>query len=272
MERTPNPEKQAEIVRLHVAEKLGAKAISRYFNGRPCRSTIIKILLKHDVYRGEEAACVPDEKRRQKVKLEETEKRRRLAACLRNLRNGGSVENTCRVNGWNVRSVWNHLRVLPSYHTFNRHRTRKYPDDQHRRREGLWLSHQYPKEQKFQEAIRCILDESNAAYAIEPSISGLRVRGDFLVGTVLVECKVDVSHIGMTKALGQCWFYQTHTPHKCVLVVPDDVVPHEAWVVALRHMGATLLNESGFRCWLRGELSFDPIQLRPHLPSKSGVF
>lgn len=251
-------------MRLHVVDKLGAKAITRYFSGRPCRSTIIKILLKHGVYRGDAAACVPDEKRRQKIKLEETERRHRMATCLWDLHNGGSVENTCRVNGWNVRSVWSHLRSLPAYHSFNRRRTRKCPGDLRRRRDGLWLSKLYPKEQKFQDSIRSLLDECHASYSIEPSIRGLRVRGDFLVGSVLIECKVDVSHIGMTKALGQCWFYQTHTSHKVMLVVPDDVMPHEAWVVALRRMGATLLNESGFRCWLRGELSFDPIQIRYH--------
>jgi hypothetical protein len=134
------------------------------------------------------------------------------------------------------------------------------------------LSKQYPKERTFQEAIRRILDDAQCSYSVEPSIKGLRVRGDFLIDSVMIECKVDVSHLGMTKALGQCWFYQTHTPHNCMLVVPDDVVPHEAWVVALRRMGATLLNESGFRCWVRGELSFSPLPLRSYAPDRSGVF
>lgn len=268
MERTPNDEKQAEIVRLHVVEKLGAKSISRYFLGRPCRSTIIKILLKHGVYRGDEAACKPDEKRRQRVRLEESEWRNRMAACLRGLRNGQAVESIARKNGWNLRTVWSRLRVRPAYHRLRKRIERTHPDDQQRRRDGLWLSHQYPKEKKFQDAIRQILDESNASYSVEPCIKGLRVRGDFLVDSVFIECKVDVSHIGMTKALGQCWFYQTHTPYKCMLVVPDDVVPHEAWVMALQRMGAMLLNEAGFRCWVRGELSFSPVPLRAYVPGQ----
>lgn len=265
MNRATSLDKQTEIVRLYVTQKLGTKAISRYFNGRPSRMVIKKILIKHGVYRGEEAACKPDENRRQVVRLEEAEWRRRMAICLRALRSGGSVENTCREKGWNVRSVWNHMRSLPAYHAFNRRRIRKYPREMERRRDGLWLSKLYPKEQKFQDAIRRILDENGASYSVEPCIKGLRVRGDFLIDSVFVECKVDVSHLGMTKALGQCWFYQTHTPYKCLLVVPDDVVPHEAWVFALRRMGATLFNESGFRCWIRGELSFSPLSLRNSL-------
>ena len=272
MGRMPCAEKEAEIVRLYTDEKLGAKAISRYFNGRPCRSTIIKILLKHGVYRGEEAACKPDESRRKRVLLDERERRSRLAVCLRALRKGKSVEGTCREHGWNVRSIWNHLRALPAYHAFKKRRTRKYPDQIKGRRAGLWLSKQYPKERTFQEAIRRIFDDAGCSYSVEPSIKGLRVRGDFLIDSVMIECKVDVSHLGMTKALGQCWFYQTHTPHSCMLVVPDDVVPHEAWVVALRQMGATLLNESGFRCWVRGELSFSPLLLRSYAQDRSGVF
>jgi hypothetical protein len=272
MGRDQSTEKEAEIVRLYTDEKLGAKAIRRYFNGRPCRSTIIKILLKHGVYRGEEAACKPDEQRRERVLLDERERRRRLAGCLRALRNGESVEGICREHGWNVRSIWNHLRTLPAYHAVKRRQKRKYPDQIKARRDGLWLSQQYPKERRFQEVIREILDDAGCSYSVEPSIKGLRVRGDFLIDSVMIECKVDVSHIGMTKALGQCWFYQTHTPHSCMLVVPDDVVPHEAWVAALRRMGATLLNESGFRCWVRGELSFSQIQLRSYARTRSGVF
>ena len=272
MERATSPDKQAEIVRLHVTDKLGAKAISRYFSGRPSRSVIKKILIRHGVYRGEEAACKPDENRRQRIKLEEAERRLRMAVCLRALRQGGSVENTCRENGWNVRSVWNHIRSLPAYHAFNRRRVRKCPGDLDRRRAGLWLSQQYPKERDFQDAIRRIFDECRVAYSVEPGIGGLRVRGDFLIGTVLIECKVDVSHIGMTKALGQCWLYQTHTPSRCMVVVPDDVIPHEAWVIALRRMGATLHNESGFRDWMRGELSFATVPLRSYQSDQSGVF
>lgn len=268
MSRATSPDKQAEIVRLYVAEKLGAKAISRYFNGRPSRMVIKKILIKHGVYRGAEAACLPDEKRRQVVILEEAERRWRLATCMRALRSGGSIENTCRENGWSTRSVWNHIRSRPAYNAFTRRRTRKYPGEMERRRDGLWLSKLYPKEKKFQDAIRRILDENRASYSVEPCIKGLRVGGDFLIESVFVECKVDVSHIGMTKALGQCWFYQSHTPYKCVLVVPDDVVPHEAWAFALRRMGATLFNESGFRCWIRGELSFSPLSLRNPLTNR----
>ncbi len=251
---------------------MGAKAIAAYFYGRPGRSVIRRLLIRHGVYRGEAAAHTPNEDRRQVIRLEETEWRMRMAICLRGLRSGGSIENISRENGWNLRTVWNHLRELPAYHTVRKRIERKCPNDQDKRRNGLWLSKLYPKEMAFQDAIRTLLDESRAPYSVEPSIAGLRVRGDFLIGTTLIECKVDVSHIGMTKALGQCWFYQTHTPYKCVLVVPDDVVPHEAWVIALRRMGATLHNESGFRCWLRGDLSFDPIQLRPYSPNKSGVF
>ncbi len=268
MGRTPCTEKEADIVRLHTSGKLGAKAISRYFNGRPCRSVIKKILIRHGVYRGEEAAYKPDENRRRLVKLEESERRRRMAACLRALRKGGSVENTCRENGWNVRSVWNHMRALPAYDAFNRRRIRNCPGEMDRRRDGLWLSKRYPKERGFQEAIRRILDDAQCSYSVEPGIQGLRVRGDFLIDSVMVECKVDVSHLGMTKALGQCWFYQTHTSHSCMLVVPDDVVPHEAWVTALHRMGAALLNESGFRCWVRGEFSFQPLLLRNYAANK----
>ena len=272
MQRQPSVEKQAEIIRLYVAEKMGAKAIASYFNGRPGRSVIRRILIQHGVYRGEAAAHTPNEDRRQTIRLEEAEWRKRMAVCLRGLRRGGSIENISREQGWNVRSIWNRLSVMPAYHSFRNRRKRKHPSEQDRRRNGLWLSKQYPKEQAFQDVIRILLDESLAPYSVEPSIGGLRVRGDFLIGTMLIECKVDVSHIGMTKALGQCWFYQTHTPYTCMVVVPDDVVPHEAWVIALRRMGATLHNESGFRCWLRGDLSFDPIQLRAYPPSQSEVF
>ena len=180
MGRTPSKKKEAEIVRLYTNEKLGAKAISSYFNGRPCRSTIIKILLKHGVYRGEEAACKPDETRRKRVLLDERERRRRMAVCLRGLRKGQSVEGTCREHGWNVRSIWNHLRSLRSYHTLRQRRARKYPDQIKARRDGLWLSKQYPKERNFQEAIRQVLDEAGCSYSIEPSIKGLRVNVETL--------------------------------------------------------------------------------------------
>lgn len=268
MERTPCAQKEAEIVRLYTIKKLGAKAVARYYNNRPSRSTIIKILHKHGVYRGEESACKPDESRRQLIQQKEHERRDKLATCLRALRKGGSVEGVCREQGWNMRTVWSSLRTRSSYQSFKHRRIRKYPEQLKARTDGFWLSKQYPKERKFQESIRKILDEAKSSYFVEPSIKGLRVRGDFLVDSVLVECKVDVSHNGMTKALGQCWFYQTHTPYNCLLVVPDDVVPHEAWVVALRRMGATLLNETSFLCWVRGELSFDPVKLRNSLKTK----
>jgi hypothetical protein len=257
--------KRLEILRLYTAEKLGAKAISSYFNGRPCRTTIKYLLIDAGVYRGEAAACRPNEPRRLQIKRDEKEWRRTLATCLWRLRKGISVEATCREQGWNVQSVWSRLRLRKSYHRFKSRQQRRYPLQMERRRDLSWVSRQYPKERQFTLAVKALLEQRRITFIEEPSIGGLRARCDFLVGQLLIECKVDASHNGLTKALGQCWFYMTHTPYRCVVAVPSDVSPHRAWVEAFHRMGVGFFNEDGLEAWLMGELDLFGTPLIPRL-------
>lgn len=52
---TRHKDKRVEIVRLYVAERLGLRAISRYFGGRPSTAGVRAILLAASVYKGEDA-------------------------------------------------------------------------------------------------------------------------------------------------------------------------------------------------------------------------
>ena len=88
-------DKEKEIVRMYTDERMGLRAISRYFNRRPSIPGVRKILIQWAVYRSEERLDqqqARSQERRQAVIAREKLTRHRLAVCLSNLRRGVGVE------------------------------------------------------------------------------------------------------------------------------------------------------------------------------------
>src|SRR5205814_6786401 len=94
------------------------------------------------------------EERRRRIVLRKGEMRHRIAVCLWRLRKGAGVETTCRQEGWNAKSIWNHLGRRKSYRRFAVRRKRKWPD---KRAVGKQYSRTYIAESRFQNVIENIL-------------------------------------------------------------------------------------------------------------------
>ena len=124
-------DKEQEIVRLYTGERMGLRAISRYFNGRPSIAGVRKILIRHSAYRPEDALArqrARSHERRSAIIAHEKTTRHRMAVCLWNVRRGVGIETMCRREGWNVKSIWNDLSRRKSYRAFASQRKRKWPD------------------------------------------------------------------------------------------------------------------------------------------------
>src|SRR5205823_287618 len=93
---------EPEIVRLHVNEKMGTRAISKHFSGRPSSDGVRKILIRNGVYRGPEIyeRQIQDSNARKERHIrEEKEKRHCIAVCLWAVRKGVGIETTCKQYG-----------------------------------------------------------------------------------------------------------------------------------------------------------------------------
>ncbi|MEI7823569.1 MAG: hypothetical protein WCK55_21890 [Verrucomicrobiota bacterium] len=109
---------EPEIIRLHVEEKMGTRAISTYFSGTPSGPGVRKILIRNGVYRGNETFRQQirdsNERKARRIK-EEKDKRHRMAVCLWQLRKGTGIEATCKQYGWSKGIIWNALGQRASY-------------------------------------------------------------------------------------------------------------------------------------------------------------
>jgi len=92
-------DKEGEIVRLYTTQRMGLRAIARYFSGRPSVAGVRKILVREGVYRSEDALNrqrLQSEERKRIVVIREKTARHRVATCLWNLRKGIGVQRTCK--------------------------------------------------------------------------------------------------------------------------------------------------------------------------------
>lgn len=235
--------KHAEIVRLYVKERLGLRAISRYFSGRPSTAGVRNILIESGVYRQGEAMteqAARSAARRKVVVQGEKEKRRRVAKCLWLLRTGHPVETTCRKNGWNPKSIWNALGPRASYRRFKARRLRKWPD---KRRSGLHYSRIFPREALLHDRVEQILRGGEVKYIKECRLRECRTRVDFKVddGT-FIECKVGMNS-GQTYAfIGQTCHYRLFAT-RVILCMPSDIRVRADLYDVIQSQGVTVCNE-----------------------------
>lgn len=265
------PQRREEIIRLYTIEKLGIKAIARYFCARIPAHCIRQTLMQAGVYRGAERSTPVKQERRELLIREEQDKRHRLAVCLWLLRKGTGVETTCRHHGWNRKSIWNDLRTRQSYWRLKGRLEVKYPQNRVNHRRYEWVSRAYASERAFADHIAEVFTSFGIAYEREPGVKAALCRADFRIFRTLVECKSDVTTAAMNKALGQCWIYKVLAGEDCIVVVPDDVHPRKEWLVAFEKMGVRLFPESALVQLLSGELPLASIATRSALRSRRSL-
>ena len=190
------------------------------------------------------------------------EHRHKVAVCLWQLRKGIGVETTCKGNGWNRRSIWNSIAHSPAYQNFRQRRKRKWPQNRINHRKYEWVSRHYPLEGLFLNRMEEILREHGILYNREPRVKAGMCRADFRTSHTLIECKTDVTTMGLNKALGQCWIYKAVAGEDCIIVMPDDVHPRCEWLMAFEKMGVRVFSESSFVQMLSGCLPLDSVTPR----------
>ena len=188
--------------------------------------------------------------------------RHKVAVCLWQLRKGVGVETTCKANDWHRRSIWNSIVHSPAYQKFRLRRKRKWPQNRINHRKYEWVSRRYPLEGLFLDRLEEILREHGIIYEREPRVKAGLCRADFRTPQTLIECKTDVTTMGLNKALGQCWIYKAVAGEDCIIVMPDDVHPRYEWLMAFGKMGVRVFSESSFVQMLSGCLPLDGVMHR----------
>jgi hypothetical protein len=217
------PDKEQEITRLYVVERMGLRAISRYFSGRPSTPVIRSMLIRFGVYRGPEVfekQKLAVKSRRLAIVANEKEMRHRTAVCLWQLRKGLGVETTCKANGWNPKSIWNCIAKRDSYKRLVARRKPRWPD---KRRYGANYSRKFPTESAFNRCIADLLTRASIEFVSECRVSNSRTRVDFkLSDRTFIECKVATNSGQTYEAIGQLVHYRKYAT-RVILCVPDDV-------------------------------------------------
>jgi hypothetical protein len=238
-------DKEEEIVRLYVCEKLGLRAITRYFSGHPTTTGVRNILIARGVYRSNE---VLDEQaalsrvRRTAVVAREKESRHRVAVCLWKLRRGTAVERTCRENGWSRPSITLVLGTRNSYKRFKARQRSRWSD---KRVPGKHYSRIFPRENAFQDAISKMLTAASIGHIRECGLPEVRTRVDFkLTDNTFLECKVSVNAAQVYGFIGQAAHYRGFAK-RVILCIPSDVQIRADLYAIITGMGVSICNEQG---------------------------
>jgi hypothetical protein len=252
-QRPISEEIKARVIELHVKEKMGLRAISKYFKGKPARTSIQRILSEAGIYLGPqrmEDQQAAKEKRQAAVIQSEKERRHKIAVCLWNLRKGIPVERTCIENGWQRKAAWYLLGKHPRYRQLRDKIERPYKFTRIEQRKKL-ISRIYPRESNFTKSIEKRLRDSGLAYEVEPSIPDTRLRADFRVGDCLIECKVDTTHTKLKICIGQSCVYRHIGSSQPVVIIPDDVDMRYPFDRVLKALDVVMLSEEELVPWLR---------------------
>ena len=252
-------DKEGEIVRLYTIERMGLRAIARYFSGRPSIAGVRNILVRDGVYRSEDALNrqrLQSEERKRIVVMREKTARHRVATCLWNLRKGIGVQRTCKEEGWNLNSIWNDLGRRASYRRFVLRRRRKWPT---KITTSKHWSRLFPAESGLQSRIETILQSRQLEYIRECRLPGSRTRVDFkLADQTFIECKVGVNAAQMYQFIGQALHYQKFAM-KIILCIPSDVEIRKDLHELIIQMGVLVCNESTVPQILGGKIISLPI-------------
>jgi hypothetical protein len=252
-------DKQQEIVRLYTRERMGLRAIARYFNGRPSISGVQKILVRAGVYRSIDAIDrqhLQSEERKGSVMMREKTARQRIAKCLWNLRKGIGVQRTCKQEGWNLNSIWNDLGRRASYRRFVLRRKRKWPM---KRTASKHWSKTFPAESGLQSRIETTLRSRQLEYVRECRLPGSRTRVDFkLADGTFIECKVGVNAAQMYQFIGQALHYRKFAT-KIILCIPGDVEIRKDLHELIVQIGVLVCNEAALPEILGGKIISVPI-------------
>jgi hypothetical protein len=233
---------------------MGLRAIARYFNGRPSTSGVQKILVRTGVYRSVDMLDqqrLQSEDRKRRVVIREKMARHQVAKCLWNLRKGIGVQRTCKEEGWNLNSIWNHLGGRASYRRFVLRRGRKWPT---KYTASKHWSKIFPAESGLQSRIETILQSRQLESVRECRLPGSRTRVDFkLADGMFIECKVGVNAAQMYQFIGQALHYQKFAA-KIILCIPSDVEIRKDLHELIVEMGVLVCNESTVPQILGGEI------------------
>jgi hypothetical protein len=247
-------DKEQEIVRLYRRERMGLRAIARYFNGRPSIAGVHKILVRAGVYRSADRLDrqrMQSEERKRIVVMREKMARHRVAACLWNLRKGIGVQRTCKENGWNLNSIWNDLGRRASYRSFVLRRKRKWPT---KYTASKHWSKIFPAESGLQSRVETILQSRQLEYVRECRLPSSRTRVDFkLADQTFIECKVGVNAAQMYQFIGQAVHYRKFVA-KIVLCIPSDVEIRKDLHELIIQLGVLVCNEDTVSQLLGGKI------------------
>jgi hypothetical protein len=236
-------DKTPEILRLYVSEKLGLRAIARYFSGRPSTAGIRKILIAAGVYGGNRSfdeLQARSQARRAVILGREKELRHRAAVCLWKLRRGTGVETTCREKGWSRQAIWNFLGTRVSYKCLKARSRTRWPN---KRVCSQSYSRAFPREQSFQDLVSALLTSAKIAHIRECRLPSSRTRVDFkLSDNTFVECKVALNAGQLNEFIGQATQYRAFSD-RVVLCIPSDVQIRADLHRLIIEMGISVCNE-----------------------------
>ena len=249
---------EPDIIRLYVEEKLGTRAISKYFSGRPTSPGVREILIRNGVYHGEETyqRQIRDSEERKARHLKDErelkrERKHRLAVCLWGLRKGMGVETTCKQNGWSKANIWNYLARRKSYRKFKAHRKTKWPD---KRSSGKHYSRKFPSEAVFQGVIEGIVKNAGVRFVSQARLCDAMTRVDIkLEDGTFVELKVALNARGSYEFIGQAFHYRKHAK-RIILCIPSDIEFRRDLYELIVELGVIVCNEETIAAVLDGEL------------------
>ena len=250
--------KEPEIIRLHVEEKMGTRAISKHFSGRPSSPGVREILIRNGVYHGNETykrqIQESEERKARHIKEERDRKhlqRHRMAVCLWQLRKGTGIEATCNQHGWSKSHIWNVIGHRVSYTKFKARKKAKRID---KRRRGKEHSRKYPKEAVFQSVIEEILKNADIGFVTESRLRGAMTRVDIkLDDGTFVELKVGLRSGQCYEFIGQAFHYRRHAK-RIILCIPSDIQFRQDLYELVVELGVILCNETTIAGVLDGEL------------------
>lgn len=245
---------EPEIIRLHVEEKMGTRAISAYFSGSPSGPGVRKILIRNGVYRGNEIyrqQIRGSKERKTRIVTEEKDKRHWVAVCLWQLRKGIGIETTCKQHGWSKSIIWNALTEHESYTRFKARHKPKWAD---KRTYGKQYSRRFPKEAVFKRFIEEILTNAGIHFVPESRLRGAMTRVDIkLEDGTFVELKVGLSSGQCYEFIGQAFHYRKHA-RRIILCIPSDIQFRRDLYELIVELNVILCNETTIVGVIDGEL------------------
>lgn len=182
--------------------------------------------------------------------------RQRMAQCLRQLRKGVSIEQTCREGNWHYEGIISALRRRPSYRLLIVNRKGQWAEGY--RKAGV-RSRLFKTELVFNNYIEEILKAAQIPHVREVGLHSSDTYPDFRIcDSVIAESKVQTNKKAIYTLIGQLLHHKSVTQShggSCVLVgiIPSDCTMAQCDIEALKAQGISIVTECNIMAHLIGK-------------------